>query len=94
MDVALAFVIAVSAFVIQAMVGKNVDRQAEEATYRFYRTFTHVLIAVALVVMLAGSRITWINCATGFLWRSWLLMYIFPWWLVAARRQAPSSPVK
>lgn len=93
-DVLLAFVIAVSAFVIQAIVGKNLDRQAEETTYRFYRTFIHVLIAVGLVVMLAGSRITWINCATGFLWRSWLLLYILPWWLVAARRQALSSPVK
>lgn len=87
MDVALAFVAAVSAFVIQGVVRENVDKQAEEATYRFYRTFTHVLLAVALVVMLAGSRVTWINCATGFLWRSWLLLYLLPWWLVAARHR-------
>jgi hypothetical protein len=27
-------------------------------------------------VMLAGHRITWRNCVTGFLWRSWLGLYI------------------
>ena len=93
-DVGLAFVIALLAFVIQGLVREKVDKQAETTTCRFYRIFTHALLAVGLVVMRAGSRVTWINCATGFLWRTWLLLYILPWWLVAARRQMPSSPVK
>jgi hypothetical protein len=33
--------------------------------------------------MLAGDRINW---ATGFLWRTWLFLYILPWWFAAARR--------
>ena len=86
MDVALAFVLAISAFGIQGLVRGEVDKQAEETTYRFYRIFTHVIIGVGLVVMLAGDRIVWVRCATGFLWRTWLLLYILPWWLAAARR--------
>ena len=27
---------------------------------------------------LAGERITWINCLTGFGWRAWLLLYALP----------------
>lgn len=86
MDVALAFALAISAFAIQGVVGTKVDKQAEDTTYRFYRIFIHALIAVALLVMLTGNRIVWANCATGFIWRTWLLLYILPWWLVAIRR--------
>ena len=85
LDVALAFVVAISAFGIQAMVYKEVDTQAKEATYRFFRIFTHAIMGVGVVVILAGDRIIWVNCATGFLWRTWLLLYILPWWLAAAR---------
>jgi hypothetical protein len=63
----------------------KVDRQAEETTYRIYRTLTHGLILVGLTVMLAGDRVVWANCATGFLWRTWLGLYILPWWLAAFR---------
>ena len=85
-DVALAFVLAILAFGVQGMVYRDIDTQAKETTYRFYRIFTHAVIGVGVLVMLAGDRITWVNCATGFLWRTWLLLYILPWWLAAARR--------
>ena len=84
-DVALAFVLVILAFTLQSLVHTKIDKQAEETTYRFYRIFTHVLMAVAAIVMLAGDRIVWANCATGFLWRTWLLLYVLPWWLTAAR---------
>ena len=84
-DVGLAFVLAIAAFGIQTLVRGSVDRQAEDATYRVYRTLTHGIMAVAVLVMLAGDRITWANCTTGFLWRSWLGLYILPWWLTALR---------
>ena len=32
------------------------------------------------------DRIKWANCATGFLWRTWLFLYILPWWVAAAGR--------
>jgi hypothetical protein len=83
--VAVAFVLAISAFGIQALVRGKVDKRAEEATYRIYRASTHVIIAVAVLVILAGDRIVWASCATGFLWRAWLLLYILPWWVAAAR---------
>jgi hypothetical protein len=85
-DVWLALVLAISAFVIQGMVGREVDTQAEKTTYRFYRISTHAIMGVGVVVMLAGDRIIWAHCATGFLWRTWLLLYILPWWLAAVRR--------
>ena len=84
-DVMLAFVLAVVAFSIQIQARAKVDRQAEDATYRVYRALTHGLILVGGLVMLAGDRITWANCATGFLWRAGLGLYILPWWLVAMR---------
>ncbi|MBV8573366.1 MAG: hypothetical protein JO319_22315 [Acidobacteriaceae bacterium] len=43
-------------------------------------------MAVAVLVMIAGDRVVWANCATGFLWRTWLMLYVLPWWLVSARR--------
>ena len=89
----VAFLLAVSAFGLQTLVRAKVDKQAEENTYRFDRTFTHVIIAVAMVVMLAGDRIVWLNCSTGFLWRTWLLLYILPWWLAAARRSEIHPPL-
>ena len=85
-DVALAFVLAISAFGVQGLVRQEVDKQAKEIAYRFYRISTHAILAVGAVVMLAGNRVAWANCATGFLWRTWLLLYILPWWLAAARR--------
>ena len=91
-DVALAFILAVVAFGIQAYARGKVDRQAEDTSYRVYRTITHGLIVVAVVVMLAGDRIAWANCATGFLWRAWLGLYILPWWLVAMRTREIGKP--
>lgn len=83
-DVTLAFVLAIAAFGIQTKVRK-VDRQAEDATYRVNRIAVHGMIVMGMVVMLAGDRIRWANCATGFLWRAWLGLYILPWWLLAVR---------
>lgn len=84
-DVSLAFLLAIAAFGIQTRVRGKVERQAEDSTYRVYRSATHGIIAVAVLVMLAGDRIAWANCATGFLWRAWLGLYILPWWLAAMR---------
>jgi hypothetical protein len=84
LDVGLAFVLAVVAFGIQIVVRGNVDQRAEYTTYRIYRTFTHGITLVGVLVMLAGGRITWQNCATGFLWHTWLGLYILPWWLAAS----------
>lgn len=85
-DVALAFVVAVAAFGTQGLAHGNVDKQAEQTAYRIYRSLLHALLAVGVVVMLAGDRIKWVNCSTGFLWRTWLLLYILPWWVAATRR--------
>jgi len=65
-----------------------VDKQVERTTYRIYRSSLHALLVVGVFVMLAGDRIRWANCATGFLWRAWLFLYILPWWLAAAGRPA------
>ena len=84
-DVVLAFVVAVVALGIQVLGHRTVDKQAEQTTYRIYRSLIHTILAMGVVVMLAGDRINWANCATGFLWRTWLLLYALPWWLAAAR---------
>ena len=84
-DVGLAFVLAITAFAIQSLLRGKVDQQATDTAYRTYRTFTHAIIVVAILVMAANDRIVWANCATGFLWRAWLGLYILPWWLAALR---------
>ena len=84
-DVGSAFMLAIVAFGIQKQARGKVDPQAEDTTYRVYRAVTHAIILMAVLVMLAGDRITWAHCATGFLWRAWLGLYILPWWLVAIR---------
>jgi hypothetical protein len=84
-DVVLAFVVAVVALGIQVLCHGDVNKQAEQTTYRIYRSLMHAILAVGVLVMLAGDRINWAHCATGFLWRTWLFLYILPWWLAAAR---------
>jgi len=91
LDVALAFVLAIAALGIPALVRGRTDKGAEEASYRVYRIVTHGLMAVGVVVVLAGDRITWANCATGFLWRTWLGLYILPWWVTAVRAHSVAN---
>ena len=101
-DVALAFVVAVAALGIQALAHGNVDKQAEQTTYQIYRSLMHAILAVGVLVMVGGDRINWANCATGFLWRTWLFLYILPWWLAAGtprrnyrpRRGAPTAKLR
>jgi len=92
-DVALAFVVGVGALVIPGLGRGNFDEQTERTTYRIYRRSLHAILLAGVLVMLAGDRIKWANCATGFLWRSWLFLYILPWWLAAAgRTEIAKSP--
>ena len=91
-DVALAFVVAAGALGIQGLAHGKTNKQAEQTTYRIYRSLLHAILAVAVLIMLAGDRIKWVNCATGFLWRTWLLLYILPWWLVITRRAKLAQP--
>src|SRR5215469_100661 len=91
-DVALAFVVGVGALVIPGLGHRSLDKQVERTTYRIYRSSLHGLLVVGVLVMLAGDRIKWTNCATGFLWRAWLFLYILPWWLAAAGRPEIAEP--
>ena len=45
----------------------------------------------SVVVMLFGDRIIWLNCVTGFMWRTWLLVYCLPWWFTALRSSVSKS---
>ena len=63
-------------------------RQADVATYRAYRILTHGIFVMLVVFFLAGERITWINCLTGFGWRAWLLLYALPSWFTAVKTPA------
>src|SRR2546429_9778299 len=69
----------------------KISRQADDATYRAYRILTHGIFVMLVVFFLAGERITWINCLTGFGWRAWLLLYALPSLFTAAK--APKKPM-
>jgi len=85
LDVSLAFVLAILALVIMAYAGGQVNEQAENASYRAYRVLIHGILAMVVVFFLFGDRIIWINCLTGFAWRTWLLLYSLPAWFAALR---------
>jgi hypothetical protein len=93
-DVALAFVVAVGALVIPGLGHGNLDERAEQTTYRIYRRSLHAILVLGVLVMMAGDRIKWASCATGFLWRTWLFLYILPWWLVAASSAEIADPMR
>jgi len=69
LDVGLAFVLAVMATLVVAFAERRVDRQAVDASYRIYRLLIHGILVMLVVFFLAGDRITWRNCLTGFAWR-------------------------
>jgi len=84
-DVGLAFVLAVLAFVVIGATRGMVDKQAEDSSYRAYRILTHGIFATLLVFFMFGDRIIWEQCLTGFAWRTWLLLYSLPAWFTALR---------
>jgi hypothetical protein len=83
-DVGIAFALAALAFAVVALAGTSPGRPVESATYRIYRAQIHALIVGMVVFFLAGDRIIWANCLTGFVWRGWLLLYTLPAWLAAS----------
>jgi hypothetical protein len=89
-DVSLAFVLAILAFVIMGLAQGKVNQRAVDASYRTYRILLHGIFVLLAVFFLAGDRIVWINCLTGFAWRAWLLAYCLPAWFTALGSSTPS----
>jgi hypothetical protein len=80
LDVAIAFVLATMVLAVLGIGHADLNRQAEEASYRAYRILIHGILALLVVFFLAGDHIVWGNCLTGFAWRAWLLAYCLPAW--------------
>ena len=85
LDVAIAFCLAVLALAVLAAAQGKVTEPAREATYHAYRVLIHGILAAMVAFVLAGDRIVWGNCLTGFAWRAWLLMYCLPAWFMLFR---------
>jgi hypothetical protein len=83
LDVGIAFFLAALVCAVMAFTAGKVDRHAEDATYRAYRVLTHGIFVMLVVFFLAGDRVVWTNCLTGFAWRAWLLLYSLPAWFTA-----------
>jgi hypothetical protein len=86
----LAFVLAVMVFAVMETAHGKISRQAEDATYRAYRILTHGIFVMLVLFFLAGERITWTNCLTGFGWRAWLLLYALPSWFAVVKSSCGS----
>ena len=84
----MAFVLAAMVLAVMATAQGRINKQADDATYRTYRVLTHGILVMLVVFFLAGERITWINCLTGFGWRAWLLLYALPSWFILVRASA------
>jgi hypothetical protein len=83
-DVALAFVLAVLVLVVQATARDRVNTEVKRITYRVYRVLINGILILLATFFLAGDRIIWPQCLTGFAWRYWLLLYALPWWIAAS----------
>jgi len=85
-DVSLAFVLAILSMAIIGLAQQKVDQEATNATYRAYRILLHGILAMIVIFFALGDRVVWINCLSGFAWRTWLLLYALPAWLIAVRK--------
>ena len=92
LDVVVAFCLIALALAVLGMAQGRVTKPAEEASYRAYRVLTHGIFALLLAFFLAGDRIIWSNCLTGFAWRAWLLLYCLPAWFTVFREAEESRP--
>jgi len=84
-DVVLAFVLVVMVVAVMAATRGKTSQQADNATYRAYRVLIHGIFVMMLVFFLAGERVVWSNCLTGFSWRAWLLLYALPSWFTVVK---------
>ncbi len=83
LDVSLAFVLAILAFIILAITRDEISGRVVDASYKSYRVLIHLILALILIFFFFGDRIVWVNCATGFAWRAWLFLYCLPAWFAA-----------
>lgn len=83
LDVTLAFLLVLFVFAFAVAARNSVTEPVEHATYRIYRILHHGILAMCAVFFLAGDRIVWAQCLTGFAWRAWLLLYCLPCWVAA-----------
>jgi hypothetical protein len=92
LDVGLAFILVILVFLIQGLARHHVDQQVDEVTYRAYRILLHGIFLMLVIFFVAGDRIKWTQCLTGFAWRAWLLLYMLPWWFAMVGTDAGSRP--
>lgn len=91
LDVALAFVLVILAFVVYGLGHGRVNKQIEETTYRAYRMLIHVILVLVVVFLVFGDRITWITGLPGIAWRAWLLLYVLPEWFAVVGKGTSRS---
>jgi hypothetical protein len=81
LDITLAFLLASLAIMVIGRGHGRIDQRIINETYRAYRALIHVILVMVVVFHVAGDRINWIDCAPGFAWRAWLLLYALPSWI-------------
>jgi len=81
LDVAVAFLLCALMIAVLARANSLVTEQVERTTYSAYRSLIHVIFLMLVVFFVAGDRIKWIQCLTGFGWRAWILLYGLPQWM-------------
>src|SRR5215510_2169658 len=59
LDVVLAFILAILAFVIYGLAHDKVNAQTVATTYRAYRMLIHGIFVLILIFFTLGDRITW-----------------------------------
>ena len=91
LDVTLAFVLVVLVLAVLTNARDRVNKDVEQITYKVYRVLIWGIFLLMAVFVVAGDRIIWTQCLTGFAWRYWLLLYALPWWIAASRITSEKS---
>jgi hypothetical protein len=96
-DVLVAFLLAGVAILIDTAGRDRATSASRMASDRALRASIHTVLVVLIVFFLAGDRIKWAACLTGFAWRYWLLQYLLPsWFACRAERhdEMPTAPLR
>jgi hypothetical protein len=84
LDVTLALILALLVMVVLATARDRVNKEVEQIAYKVYRFLIWGIFLLMAVFVVAGDRIVWTQCLTGFAWRYWLLLYALPSWIAAS----------
>src|SRR5262245_19085511 len=80
-DVLVSVILVGMAALVMAAAKGRESEDTRLTAYRAYRVLTHGILAGLVAFFLLDDFVVWSNCLSGFVWRTWLLLYVLPAWI-------------